>query len=148
MKKPRNPHAVAAHQRSAGPHDQPDKAPPIERPTYSFHEWAHEIYERLQAGREEYGDGSFFLGAEALICELEEEARDLAGWGYVLWHVLQGVDREDTLRQAPTYLKAAGYGSVWPPPESTSLHVTAVWLGALSRAVLVHLDRIRKAHGL
>jgi transcriptional regulator with XRE-family HTH domain len=44
---------------------------------------------RLRAGALEYGDGSFSRSPSALVGELEQEALDLAGWGYVLWRRLQ-----------------------------------------------------------
>jgi hypothetical protein len=40
---------------------------------------------RLEAGRAEYGDESFERPPTELVSELEQEALDLAGWGFVLF---------------------------------------------------------------
>lgn len=40
---------------------------------------------RLDKGAEAYGDRSFKRTPEDLIGELQQEALDLAGWGFVLW---------------------------------------------------------------
>lgn len=40
---------------------------------------------RLKAGQAAYGDRSFSRDHSELLGELEQEALDLAGWGYVLW---------------------------------------------------------------
>lgn len=44
---------------------------------------------RLEAGRREYGDRSFSRDPRELVAELQDEALDLAGWGFVLWCRLQ-----------------------------------------------------------
>lgn len=44
-----------------------------------------EVSARLETGRAAYGDRSFAADPSALVAELEQEALDLAGWGYVLW---------------------------------------------------------------
>jgi hypothetical protein len=40
---------------------------------------------RLRAGHREYGDSSFGRRGVDLASELEEEALDIVGWGFVLW---------------------------------------------------------------
>jgi hypothetical protein len=45
-----------------------------------------EVRARLEAGRATYGDRSFERSPSELLRELEQEALDLAGWGFVLWH--------------------------------------------------------------
>jgi hypothetical protein len=47
------------------------------------------VAKRLEAGRREYGDRSFSRDPLALVAELQEEALDLAGWGFILWCRLQ-----------------------------------------------------------
>lgn len=42
------------------------------------------VRERLEAGRRAYGDASFSADPATLIGELQQECRDLAGWGFVL----------------------------------------------------------------
>lgn len=44
---------------------------------------------RLEAGRLEYGDRSFQKPPDDLLAELELEALDLAGWGFILWERIQ-----------------------------------------------------------
>ena len=46
---------------------------------------------RLDAGRVAYGDKSFSADPKALVDELQQEALDLAGWGYVLWCRLESM---------------------------------------------------------
>lgn len=40
---------------------------------------------RLEAGHMTYGDGSFGRPPRELTVELEEEALDIVGWGFILW---------------------------------------------------------------
>lgn len=56
-----------------------------------------QVRSRMEAGRKTYGDKSFGLEAPVLVGELEAEALDLAGWGFVLWHRLRRL-REATER--------------------------------------------------
>lgn len=49
---------------------------------------------RLDQGRREYGDASFTREPKELIGELQQEALDLAGWGYILFC------RLDAMREA------------------------------------------------
>jgi len=43
------------------------------------------LSERLDRGREEYGDTSFDRPIPATVREIEEELLDVAGWVFVLW---------------------------------------------------------------
>lgn len=56
-------------------------------------EFARALHRRLEAGQREYGDDSFARPAEELLGELQQEALDLAGWGFVLWTRLQRLSR-------------------------------------------------------
>ncbi len=58
-------------------------------PLARYPEFTAAVGERLEAGSETYGDRSFSLAPGSLVAELEQEALDLAGWGYVLWHRLE-----------------------------------------------------------
>jgi hypothetical protein len=49
------------------------------------------VRKRLEAGRREYGAESFARDPAELLGELEEEALDLAGWGFVLWHRIESM---------------------------------------------------------
>lgn len=139
--KHRNPHAVAAHHRKAGPHLTRDDVPHDDGPQgLSREEWIASIVDRLEAGRAEYGDASFDKPQHELVRELTEEAADLAGWGFVMWAQTVGFDRGDTLRQAPEYLRAASHASVLPPTSSDPRSLS-VWLGAVSLWLMRRLDR-------
>lgn len=43
------------------------------------------VAKRLEVGRREYGDRSFSRDPSELVAELQDEALDLAGWGFILW---------------------------------------------------------------
>lgn len=43
------------------------------------------VMSRLKNGKTTYGDSSFERPVAQLIDELQQEAEDLAGWGFVLW---------------------------------------------------------------
>src|SRR5262245_19946883 len=47
--------------------------------------FAERVRERSEAGRQAYGDRSFSKDPDELLAELQQEALDLAGWGYVLF---------------------------------------------------------------
>lgn len=53
-------------------------------PLDSWPRFAAAVRERLEAGRAAYGDESFVRAPDALLVELQQEALDLAGWGFVL----------------------------------------------------------------
>lgn len=53
---------------------------------------------RLNKGEVAYGEKSFSRSPLEILGELEEEALDFGGWGFVLWKRLQRV--KDALRQA------------------------------------------------
>lgn len=43
------------------------------------------LRKRIWKGAEEYGDASVDRPADELFQELEEEALDISGWGFILW---------------------------------------------------------------
>ena len=49
---------------------------------------------RLEQGAIEYGDKSFHRDPGDLLRELEEEALDFAGWGFILWYRLQRLKKD------------------------------------------------------
>ena len=51
--------------------------------------FASEVRARLEAGRAAYGDKSFHREPDALLAELQQEALDLAGWGFILFQRLE-----------------------------------------------------------
>lgn len=61
--------------------------------------FASEVRARLEAGRAEYGDKSFHRDPDELLRELQQEALDLAGWGFILFARLEAA--RGALRVAP-----------------------------------------------
>ncbi len=61
--------------------------PPEPEPEYMKHigEFYQALMEKLAAGHAEYGDTSFGMRPTALANEVEEEALDICGWGFILW---------------------------------------------------------------
>ncbi|MEI9940362.1 MAG: hypothetical protein WDO69_24360 [Pseudomonadota bacterium] len=90
--------------------DCADKPKPAPDPLDAFEGFVREVRKRLDAGRAAYGDKSFARPPAELVAELQQEALDLAGWGFVLWCRLEamraalatplrlvGAEREDFL---------------------------------------------------
>jgi hypothetical protein len=74
------------------PFDDDCRGEPVEssRDTLDdFAAFAAEARKRLDAGRVAYGDASFSKAPAELVAELQQEALDLAGWGFVLWSRLE-----------------------------------------------------------
>ncbi len=53
--------------------------------------FTRQVRKRLERGRAEYHDGGFNRPPEELLGELQQEALDLAGWGFVLWSRLEAM---------------------------------------------------------
>ena len=66
---------------------------PAPDPLAAYPDFSAEVLRRLLVGRSEYGDKSFSADPVKLVRELRAEAMDLAGWGYVLWHRLDAMER-------------------------------------------------------
>ncbi|MEI9940513.1 MAG: hypothetical protein WDO69_25135 [Pseudomonadota bacterium] len=60
-------------------------------PLTRFDSFVGEVRARLEAGRAAYGDRSFTRPPAELLGELQQEALDLAGWGFVLWCRLESL---------------------------------------------------------
>lgn len=60
-------------------------------PLEAWPAFAESVRVRLEAGRAAYGDKSFSRPPAELIGELQQEALDLAGWGFVLWCRLEAM---------------------------------------------------------
>jgi hypothetical protein len=58
-------------------------------PLDGFPEFVEAVRARLEAGRAAYGDRSFDRPTAELVGELQQEALDLAGWGFVLFERLR-----------------------------------------------------------
>jgi len=61
--------------------DAPEALDPLDQ----WPAFARQVRARLRAGRATYGDRSFSREPDALLVELQQEALDLAGWGFVLF---------------------------------------------------------------
>jgi hypothetical protein len=68
-------------------------APREADPLDAFPTFAELVRRRLESGRRAYGDRSFAADPRELIGELQQEALDLAGWGYVLFCRLEAMQR-------------------------------------------------------
>ena len=51
----------------------------------SFAEFGARVAQRIEKGRQVYGDRSFEKPLGELVGEIEEELLDIAGWSYVAW---------------------------------------------------------------
>ena len=60
-------------------------------PLAGFGRFAANVRSRLAAGRLMYGDASFARDPAELVGELQQEALDLAGWGYILFCRLEAM---------------------------------------------------------
>ena len=47
------------------------------------------VVARLEQGRREYGDRSFYRPAAELLDEIQQELEDVCGWSVILWSRLQ-----------------------------------------------------------
>lgn len=59
----------------------------------SYEDFLAELEDKLLRGQADYGDASFDKPAQEILDELQAEALDLAGWGYVLWEKIERVRR-------------------------------------------------------
>jgi hypothetical protein len=75
-------------------------------PLDEFPRFVAEVHARMEAGRATYGDRSFALQAPRLVSELEAEALDLAGWGFVLWTRLRKLREQTAQLEDVAALKA------------------------------------------
>ena len=64
---------------------------PAPDPLAAWPAFAESVRKRLEAGRAAYGDKSFERPPAELVAELQQEALDLAGWGFVLWCRLEAM---------------------------------------------------------
>ncbi|MBN1605500.1 MAG: hypothetical protein JW940_02650 [Polyangiaceae bacterium] len=51
--------------------------------------FAAAVRDRLEKGREVYGDASFTAAPDALLDEIAEELQDVCAWSYILWTRLE-----------------------------------------------------------
>jgi hypothetical protein len=99
---------------------EPAAEPPIEGwPTF-----AAELHARLVEGRRTYGEGSLQRPPTELVGELEQEAIDVAGWGYVLWMRLRALHaRAELVGNAPGMEPRAALARL-PAPDASQVHPT------------------------
>jgi len=81
--------------------DVRDTEPPAPDPLDAFDSFAARVRERLEAGRDAYGDRSFERPSSELLGELQQEALDLAGWGFVLWARLRRFEEHARAAEKP-----------------------------------------------
>lgn len=75
------------------PFDDDNRDAPAQPPDVlsAWPTFAESVRRRLDAGRAAYGDKSFQRPPAELVQELQQEALDLAGWGFVLWCRLEAM---------------------------------------------------------
>jgi|WetSurMetagenome_2_1015567.scaffolds.fasta_scaffold03061_4 hypothetical protein len=72
----------------------------------SFKAFTEAARSRLEKGRGLYGDRSFPRKPEELLAEIEEEALDLAGWGYIAWSRVRSMrEALDKLHKRTQHIK-------------------------------------------
>lgn len=59
-----------------------------------FFEFTSALNEKMEKGFKEYGDRSFSRPPIELLDEIEQEAMDIVGWGYILWCRLEELKKE------------------------------------------------------
>lgn len=64
----------------------------------AWNHFAGRVKQRLKRGARQYGNRSFSKDPEELLRELQQEALDLAGWGFILFVRLKRA--EQALRNA------------------------------------------------
>jgi hypothetical protein len=64
----------------------------VSNPLATFPEFIAAVRARLEAGAEAYGDQSFERPTAELVRELQQEALDLAGWGFILFERLRRLE--------------------------------------------------------
>jgi hypothetical protein len=64
----------------------------VSDPLDTFPAFVEAVRARLEAGRAAYGDRSFDRPTAELVGELQQEALDLAGWGFVLFERLRRLE--------------------------------------------------------
>jgi hypothetical protein len=74
--------------------DEPTDRESLPAPADPLAAWpgfAAEVRARLEQGRADYGDRSFSADPDELLRELQQEALDLAGWGFVLYRRIEAM---------------------------------------------------------
>lgn len=70
-------------------------------PLDRFSAFVDAVRGRLELGRVAYGDRSFERSPAELLAELEQEALDLAGRGFVLWTRVRALRERCDVASAP-----------------------------------------------
>jgi hypothetical protein len=60
-------------------------------PLASWPRFVCAVRDRLEQGRKAYGETSFNRSPDELLAELQQEALDLAGWGFVLYRRIEAM---------------------------------------------------------
>jgi hypothetical protein len=70
---------------------EPLSAPERPDPLEAFDGFTAAVRKRLEVGRDAYADASFSAEPAVLVRELQLEALDLAGWGFILFRRLESM---------------------------------------------------------
>lgn len=109
----------------------------------TFEDFVKAVTAKMERGRAQYGDGSWYRPKHELVGELQEEAVDLVGWGAILYARCVGVNAEDPMSGLYGYLWAVYHASDAPPVNMTP-HSYAIWVGATGVKVLLQSERLRR----
>lgn len=67
------------------------KTPLSDEALRSWPVFRRSVRRRLEAGKRDYGDGSFLRDLDSLAGEVEEELLDVCGWSFILWTRVRGL---------------------------------------------------------
>ena len=54
-----------------------------------FEEFQKKVRERMEMGEKQYGNATFSLPMNRVIAEMQQEALDYAGYGFIFWTQLE-----------------------------------------------------------
>jgi hypothetical protein len=93
--------------------DVHDTEPREPDPLAAFDGFVSAVRGRLEKGRTTYGDRSFSADPDDLLAELQQEALDLAGWGFVLYRRIERM-RCDIRAIPPVHRPSHREARAWP----------------------------------
>lgn len=73
------------------------KTPKSDEALKMWDAYTESVRKRMEIGKATYGDSSFDKSFLELLAELQGEAEDLAGWGFVLWAKIEALKTHKSL---------------------------------------------------
>lgn len=80
-----------------------------------FPAYVEAVLKRLEAGKRAYGDASFERPLSELAREIQAEALDFAGWGFILWRRALKLEELAIEASSPHRHNGSCAGFVKPP---------------------------------